>query len=738
MVHDTNRDQRAAVISGAGGGIGAALCGAFSQAGYWTIGIDKIRKPPADTECDDGNVCTDDACDPTTYACITSFNTDPCDDGNAQTTNDVCAGGVCVGSIASDDGSNWACMDTRQVNEGKRCPNDFWESYQWNTKSEGTSAKCKNIPGCAWKESGSDWGYNKACNAWSCEIREAPQLKTYVCCQPNPSSSSFSIISPPNKAEWREGTECSIGWENNGKRSQSECKGSSSDGRNCAKLSSGCVYQSNTQICTCPADGSAECKGESKSTSPSDVKELNQGCCAGLNETSANCAPGGVCTSVKYCVYCGDGVCKSPEGEYNCPKDCATAGVESDCGNGVCESDETKETCLKDCECDDVSDCKEGNLCTIDTCASNKCVYTPNDRRTFNANDMSLFIAPSCTDNNLCTVNDACSDGTCVGTLKTCDDSDSCTDDSCATDTGLCHNVFNNARCDCYVDTDCDDGDLCTGDTCVDNKCVATITQDSVCVDGNDCTNDDKCLANGTCVGTPMLVDDFIECTIDGCVNGEASHDASGCACNENKPCPVTDDVCIDSVECDLDTKTCKTTYNAGNECDDNDKCTTDDKCNKGVCIGTLNACDDGVDCTDDSCEADECIHSTLKCDCDGDRICNDNDPCTDDSCVAGSCQKDFNTASCGDGKTCDEGHCIADFTLGDVNNDDTIDVLDLVAASKLIRDASCMIADGCLAADVNCDNSAIGDKSVTELDLIALSNAISNAINGVVAIACP
>src|SRR5439155_9567356 len=44
----------------------------------------------------DGNVCTDDSCDPAT-GCVHAPNTASCTDGNACTTADTCAGSVCVG-----------------------------------------------------------------------------------------------------------------------------------------------------------------------------------------------------------------------------------------------------------------------------------------------------------------------------------------------------------------------------------------------------------------------------------------------------------------------------------------------------------------------------------------------------------------------------------------------------------------------------------------------------------------
>lgn len=51
----------------------------------------------APPNCNDGDVCTDDACD-SAIGCVTAFNTAPCDDGNACTQTDQCESGTCVGS----------------------------------------------------------------------------------------------------------------------------------------------------------------------------------------------------------------------------------------------------------------------------------------------------------------------------------------------------------------------------------------------------------------------------------------------------------------------------------------------------------------------------------------------------------------------------------------------------------------------------------------------------------------
>jgi hypothetical protein len=47
--------------------------------------------------CDDGNVCTDDACNGIA-GCGHTNNTSPCDDGNACTTDDVCSEASCAGT----------------------------------------------------------------------------------------------------------------------------------------------------------------------------------------------------------------------------------------------------------------------------------------------------------------------------------------------------------------------------------------------------------------------------------------------------------------------------------------------------------------------------------------------------------------------------------------------------------------------------------------------------------------
>ena len=61
--------------------------------------------------CDDGNPCTDDFCDPT-LGCQHANNNASCDDGNACTILDACNGGSCSGNVIFCNDSNVCTTDT--------------------------------------------------------------------------------------------------------------------------------------------------------------------------------------------------------------------------------------------------------------------------------------------------------------------------------------------------------------------------------------------------------------------------------------------------------------------------------------------------------------------------------------------------------------------------------------------------------------------------------------------------
>jgi hypothetical protein len=75
-----------------------------------------VGGPPLD--CSDGNLCTDDICDPIT-GCSNPPNSEPCDDGDACTDGDVCNAGACVSGPALDCDDNYVCtLDTCDTIDG--------------------------------------------------------------------------------------------------------------------------------------------------------------------------------------------------------------------------------------------------------------------------------------------------------------------------------------------------------------------------------------------------------------------------------------------------------------------------------------------------------------------------------------------------------------------------------------------------------------------------------------------
>jgi hypothetical protein len=222
----------------------------------------------------------------------------------------------------------------------------------------------------------------------------------------------------------------------------------------------------------------------------------------------------------------------------------------------------------------------------------------------------------SCDDGDLCTTNDRCVGGTCLGNPMACDDSNACTDDAC--EGGACvHRPASRS---------CNDNDACTVfDTCVEGACIGeartcptaacatatceprtgcalapTVPSGGPCDDGNACTSDDTCRA-ATCAGTLVSCDDNNPCTDDYC------DPAAGCIYRDNAA-----------------------------TCEDGDACTGPDRCTLGTCVsGGDRCCDNDNDCpNNDACTATRCVEGG----CIAEPACADADPCTLDRCTAGDC----------------------------------------------------------------------------------------------------
>jgi hypothetical protein len=73
-------------------------------------------------DCNDGNGCTDDSCNPAT-GCVHTNNTASCDDGNACTTGDTCHAGACVGGNPVTCAAPDQCHSAGTCNPSTGCSN---------------------------------------------------------------------------------------------------------------------------------------------------------------------------------------------------------------------------------------------------------------------------------------------------------------------------------------------------------------------------------------------------------------------------------------------------------------------------------------------------------------------------------------------------------------------------------------------------------------------------------------
>ena len=147
----------------------------------------------SDAGCDDGNPCTDDVC--FASACLHLNNTDPCNDGLACTTGDVCGGGVCQGTAACAPGltcdpSSGTCqfIDADLDNDGlvgadDPCPvdprnrcfgpvaTDTTTGLTIRLNAGVTTAECGGAKvDCAGQTWNADFGYNQSGSAFACDL----------------------------------------------------------------------------------------------------------------------------------------------------------------------------------------------------------------------------------------------------------------------------------------------------------------------------------------------------------------------------------------------------------------------------------------------------------------------------------------------------------------------------------------------------------------------------------------
>ncbi|PIR66550.1 MAG: hypothetical protein COU51_03365 [Parcubacteria group bacterium CG10_big_fil_rev_8_21_14_0_10_36_14] len=94
-------------------------------------------------DCNDGNSCTQDTCNSTTWKCEHQNLTGACDDGKWCTVNDYCSNGLCISGSSRDCGTGYSCDELQDqclykecttgsdCNDNNTCTTDACNSATW-------------------------------------------------------------------------------------------------------------------------------------------------------------------------------------------------------------------------------------------------------------------------------------------------------------------------------------------------------------------------------------------------------------------------------------------------------------------------------------------------------------------------------------------------------------------------------------------------------------------------------
>ena len=594
-------------------------------------------------DCADTNKCTSDSCDAVTGLCKHDQFVGPCDDGNKCTTNDQCQDGLCNGSATNCD-------------DGNSCTNDI----------------CDSVKGCTHKlydggtpcDDGLPCTIGDKCDGGQCvpttnkctACTGAGDVKCQALDDGNVCNGLMKCLTYGTKqfcgVDPATVITCDAGKDNNCSKNTCDTKSGK-----CAPVvkAEGTPCQSGSQCFsseTCSADGN--CKGialDCNDNEPctQDACDPLQGCTHKALGDGVACDDGNSCTNPDLCTAgkCGGTSTCNCVGDADC-----LAFDDGNFCNGVLKC--VNKLCIQAPNSVVTCPALVGDNCKINACvpASGLCVATAKPD------------ALPCTDNNACTVGDACSNGSCVASKNlNCDDSNKCTVD-------VCDPVFG-----------CDHAPLSLG---------------ALCDDGNACTTTDTCIG-GVCAGKPLNCDDANACTIDLCTatGGCTSIIDDSSICSDGDPCSGPD-ACKDGV-----------CHGVPLNCDDKNPCTADACDGKGGCKNVVRTgnCDDGNACTEyDTCVAAVCTGKP--------RSCDDGNPCTDDSCALGACVS-YPAA----GKKCDDGNACTSGDACDLQAVCAGTTLDCTSANACVANLGCSPVTGCITAPNDAkpcsdnDMCTLGDK---------------------------
>jgi len=250
-------------------------------------------------DCDDGDICTNDYCDPK-LGCMNPFNNEPCDDFDPCTVDDVCTAGACqgIGPNACDDenprtddlcdpilgcyqlDNNGPCDDGDVCTSGDTCNEGVClglDELVCEDENPCTDDACDQAVGCVFVFNDNPCDDEDDCTtADTCVNGECAGLKQMDCDDQNPCTDDW--CDPPN----------------------------------------GCIYTFNNL----PCDDQNICTVEDKCFNGS-CQGIEEGACVDMNEcTDDLCDPVAGCVFIPNDGPCPGGHCEEGQCIPDCGADC--------------------------------------------------------------------------------------------------------------------------------------------------------------------------------------------------------------------------------------------------------------------------------------------------------------------------------------------------------------------------------------------------------------------------------
>eukprot|EP01061_Rhynchopus_euleeides_P038956 TRINITY_DN667_c3_g1_i1.p1 TRINITY_DN667_c3_g1~~TRINITY_DN667_c3_g1_i1.p1 ORF type:complete len:2404 (+),score=646.70 TRINITY_DN667_c3_g1_i1:103-7314(+) len=626
-------------------------------------------------ECDDGNSqTTDDMCNngvclgtnrcenvvcPSTQCkmstCIAATgmceetnvpNGQSCNDGNSSTNSDTCDGqGVCIGTAVCSEADKKACVNKARASSCRDA--SLCDSCILANLADGTP--CDDLLFHTFGDRCIDG-----------ECRHTHDICTNVTCVPSNECRGAHCNIVTGECD-----EFDIDAGNDNKKCTS-CQGVTCDPPTACQVTGVCINSTgNCEYLHAPDN--TPCNDNNDATVDDVCKS---GVCAGVD----NCANVVCAAPATACL--GEGTCDKNTGacEYlplpdtlnGNPRPCddgQSATDQDKCVNGKCTGTPTCRTMGSNITCATDDPCK------IPTCVNGECRLTHVPDKT------------PCDDEKPNTTHDQCTAGECVGTdkcaNKKCPAESLCyKEGTCNPDTGKCIPRFNDGvTCD-------DEQDLTVNDVCELGKCMGQ----NLC-NGKECRAEGPCFLDGTCDPQTGLCSRHIKPAGGPCNDGNNQTKFDTCdmygKCEGVELCEGVVCLAMSSCHgigvCNPNTGMCSNPKLAAQTpCDDGLNITVGDVCDgDGHCAG-INLCKD-VSCLGAAtfCMESECNPDTGRCDtmpvADGKKCSPDGSMCQGGECINKCANKTCPMLQCFSSNVCDpaSGECVAEAANTTVACDD-------------------------------------------------------------------